>query len=131
MVRLARTKKSGRVFKLKKLEDEGVMIEEGETVAKRKKKKEEKENKDYEDFLDDIEADKDLQKGIKLYKNEDRLKQMSKEQLDKEIEDMELVDLMEDMNLEGEAAQELPVGEEAQGIDDLIARMDKVTIDKE
>jgi nonsense-mediated mRNA decay protein 3 len=119
------------VFKLKKLEDEGVMIEEGETVAKRKKKKEEKENKDYEDFLDDIEADKDLQKGIKLYKNEDRLKQMSKEQLDKEIEDMELVDLMEDMNLEGEAAQELPVGEEAQGIDDLIARMDKVTIDKE
>lgn len=49
--------------------------------------------------MDDIEADKDLQKGIKLYKNEDRLKHMSKDQLEKEIEDMELVGLMEDMNI--------------------------------
>lgn len=29
LVRLAKTRKGGRVFKLKKLEDEGVMIEEG------------------------------------------------------------------------------------------------------
>jgi hypothetical protein len=49
--------------------------------------------------MDDIEADKDLQKGIKLYKNEDRLKHMSQQQLDKEIEDMELVGLMEEMNI--------------------------------
>jgi hypothetical protein len=49
--------------------------------------------------MDDIEADKDLQKGIKLYKNEDRLKHMSKDQLEKEIEDMDLVGLMEDMNI--------------------------------
>ncbi len=29
--------------------------------------------------MDDIEADKDLQKGVKLYKNEDRLKHMNKQ----------------------------------------------------
>lgn len=83
LVRLAKVRKSGRVFKLKKLQDEGVMIEEGEGAAKRKKKKEEKDDKDFEDFMDDIEADKELQKGIKLYKNEDRLKHMTKQQLDR------------------------------------------------
>ena len=81
---MARVRKGARVFKLKKLEDEGVMIEEGE-AGKRKKKKQEKDEKDYEDFMDDIEADKDLQKGIKIYKNSDRLKHMSKDQLDKEL----------------------------------------------
>lgn len=45
------------------------MIEQNEGHGKRKKKKEEKDNQDYEDFLDDIEADKELQKGVKLYKN--------------------------------------------------------------
>jgi hypothetical protein len=44
--------------------------------------------------MDDIEADKDLQKGVKLYKNEDRIKHMKKEELDKELEDMDLVDMM-------------------------------------
>ena len=29
--------------------------------------------------MDDIEADKDLQKGVKLYKNDDRLKHMNKQ----------------------------------------------------
>jgi|JI61114C2RNA_FD_contig_31_1866625_length_299_multi_2_in_0_out_0_1 hypothetical protein len=33
--------------------------------------------------MDDIEADKDLQKGVKMYKNEDRIKHMNKEELDK------------------------------------------------
>lgn len=33
--------------------------------------------------MDDIEADKELQKGIKLYKNEDRLKHMTQQELDK------------------------------------------------
>jgi hypothetical protein len=38
---LAKGKKThGRVFKLKKLEDEGVMIEEGENIKKKKKKEE-------------------------------------------------------------------------------------------
>lgn len=38
--------------------------------------------------MDDIEADKDLRKGVKIYKNEDRIKHMGKEELDKELEDM-------------------------------------------
>ena len=44
-MRLTRHKKGPRVFKLKQLEDEGVMVEEGE--SKKKKKKEDKDNMDY------------------------------------------------------------------------------------
>lgn len=33
--------------------------------------------------MDDIEVDKDLQKGLKLFKNEDRLKHMTKDQLER------------------------------------------------
>ena len=43
---------------------------------------------DFEDFLDDVEADKDLQKGIKIYKNKDKLKHMTQVELEKELEDM-------------------------------------------
>jgi len=40
LVRLVRGRKTnGRAFKLKKLEDEGVMIEEGEGKKKKNKKK--------------------------------------------------------------------------------------------
>jgi len=43
LVRLAKRRNHhGRVFKLKKLEDEGVIIEEGENSRKKNKKKEEK-----------------------------------------------------------------------------------------
>jgi hypothetical protein len=38
LVRLAKIRKGGRLFKLKKLEDEGVMIEEGDGPKKKKKK---------------------------------------------------------------------------------------------
>jgi hypothetical protein len=53
---------------------------------------------------------------------------MSKQQLEQEIEDMELVGLMEDMEIKDQG--ELKEGEEAEGIDDLIAKMEKVTIEK-
>lgn len=79
--------------------------------------------------MDDIEADKDLRKGVKIYKNEDRIKHMGKEELDKELEDMQLVDMMEDMKIrEPEKEEEANNNEQAEGIDELISKMDKVTI---
>lgn len=40
----------------------------------------EAEDKDYEEFLDDVEADADLRKDVKLYKNSALLKKdMTKE----------------------------------------------------
>ena len=47
LVRLAKIRKGARIFKLKKLEDEGVMIEEGDGAKKKKKNKEEKDDKDF------------------------------------------------------------------------------------
>lgn len=54
LVRLAKVRKGGRIFKLKKLEDEGVIMEEAEGGKRKKKNKEDKEDKDFEDFMDDI-----------------------------------------------------------------------------
>jgi nonsense-mediated mRNA decay protein 3 len=132
LVRLARARKgNARAFKLKKLEDEGVMIEE-EQKRKKNKRKEAKEDEDFEDFLDDVEGDKDLQKGIRIYKNKDKLKHMTEEQLKKELEDLEIVGLLEDMNLEGGQAEEEALSKEEQdNIDDLISKMEHVAIDKE
>lgn len=62
------------------------MIEEGDSKKKKKKKnKDDKMDKDEQDFMDDIQVDKQLQKAINLYKNEDRLKHMTKEQLQNQI----------------------------------------------
>ena len=55
--------------------------------------------------MDDIQVDKDLQKGIKMFKNEDRLRHMNKEQLEKEIQEMEMVDLLEDLHINEPAEQ--------------------------
>lgn len=90
------------------------MVEEGEKKKGKKKKDEAKQEQDYQDFLDDVEGDKELQKEIKMYKNTDRLKHMSKQELDKEIEDMELVGLLEDMNINAaEKEEKQPNKEEA------------------
>lgn len=35
--------------------------------------------------MDDIQADRELQKKLNIYKNEERLKHMTKEELDNEI----------------------------------------------
>ena len=85
LVRLVKGKKNhnSRAIKLKRLEDEGVMIEEEETKKKKNKKKEDKEDKDYEDFMDDIEADQNLQKVVPIYKNKDRLKHMTEDELNR------------------------------------------------
>ena len=57
---------------------------------------------------------------------------MTKQELENEIEDMEIIGLMEDMNIhEPEKEENAKNEEQAEGIDDLIAKMEKVTIDKE
>lgn len=44
---------------------------------------------------------------------------------------MELVGLMEDMDIKEEQQGDVKEGEQAEGIDDLIAKMEKVTIEKQ
>jgi len=55
-----------RPFKLQRLEQD--VLDD-----KKRKKKLEKEADEYEDFLDDIAADKEMRKGVKLYMNKDTL----------------------------------------------------------
>ena len=57
---------------------------------------------------------------------------MSKEDLENELEELELIGKLEDMNIrEPEKEEEAGKGEEAEGIDDLIERIDKVHIEKD
>ena len=57
---------------------------------------------------------------------------MSKEELERELEELELIDGLRKLDIhEPENEEEVPPEDEAQGIDDLIKRMDKVTIEKE
>lgn len=108
------------------------MIEEEENKKKKNKKKEDKEEKDYEDFMDDIEADKDLQKVVPIYKNKDRLKHMTEDELNRQLEDLEIIGLIEEMNINEAEKEEVAINkEEAENIDDLISKMEKVTIEKD
>lgn len=127
-----------RAFKLRKLEDEGVMLDQDEKKkgGKKRRGESEGEEKDYEDFLDDVAADADLRKDMKIYMNQKvGLKNMTKQQLDEVLGEIEICELLEDMNMQDKKRQiegkEAGEGEELDGIDDLIARMDKVTIEKE
>jgi hypothetical protein len=80
LVRRVKNKKLAKLVKLKNLEDEGVMRDEAEpTKKKSQKKKEEKENQEYEEFIEDVLADDDMKKNLKIYKNKDALKHLSKE----------------------------------------------------
>ena len=89
------------------------MIEEGENNKKKKKKnKEDKLDKDEQDFMDDIQADKELQKKLNIYKNEDRLKHMTKEELDNEIQDLQIIGLMQDMDIKQPEKEQNAVNEE-------------------
>lgn len=72
------------------------------TKKKSQKKKEEKENQEYEEFIEDVMADDEMKKNIMIYKDKDALKHLTKEELDELKDELDLEDLMEDMNLEGE-----------------------------
>ena len=70
-----------------------------------------------------------MKKNLKIYKNKDALKHLTKEELDELKDELNLEELMEDMNIgsdqEEQANREV---EENDDIDDLIAKMEKVTI---
>ena len=55
---------------------------------------------------------------------------MNKEELEKELEDLEIVGLLDDMDI-NDVDRDEGNKEENEGIDDLIAGMEKVTIDQE
>lgn len=80
------------------------MIEEAEEQRVKKgpkKNKKNKEDEDYEEFLDDVEADPALRKEMNLYKNSKVLKKdMTKEQLDEILGEMDLCELFDDMNIQ-------------------------------
>lgn len=59
-------KRARRCFKLKRLEQEGVMIEEGRKKARQK----DKEQRDFDEFVEELEQDPDLRKNVNLYKQE-------------------------------------------------------------
>lgn len=72
-----------------------------------------------------------MKKNMKIYKNKDALKHMTKEELEELKDELDLEELMDDMNI-GEEEQEDAKREveDNDDIDDLIAKMDKVTIDR-
>jgi len=64
--------KKERIFKLKNLEKDGVIVDE-EKEGKKKSKKEKKNNKDeedYQEFLDEVETNPAMRAQMNLYKNE-------------------------------------------------------------
>lgn len=60
--RKARNPHQKKTFRLRRLDKEEV--EEGAT-----RKKVDKEANDYQEFLDDLAADKEMRKGVKMYVN--------------------------------------------------------------
>lgn len=74
-------------------------------------------------------ADDDMKKNITIYKDKDALKHLTKQELDELKDELDLEELMEDMNL-GEDMVGNDVEEENDQIDDLIAKMEKVTIER-
>lgn len=75
-------------------------------------------------------ADDDMKKNITIYKDKDALKHLTKEELEELKDEMDLEDLMEDMNLGQDGEEVNGEVEENEQIDDLIAKMEKVTIEK-
>ena len=83
--------------------------------------------------MDDVEADPDLRKNMKLYKDSTILRQnMTKEELEEALGELDLCEMLDDLKIEEvvEKNKEQP-DEENEGIDDLIAKMENVTIEKE
>lgn len=76
----------GRIWKLKRLQMDGVMVEENadENVKKGGKKKivaDQDKERDYEEFLDDIERDPLMREKINLYKNDEGIQKLSEKEL--------------------------------------------------
>lgn len=70
--------KDKRIFKLRRLEKDGVIVEEKE---KTKKKEIGKEEQDMEDFLNELEHDKNIRKNVNLYRDDENIKKLSAKEL--------------------------------------------------
>ncbi len=78
-----------RIFKVKRLEQENKMEEEGGKKKKVKGKhylflilvELEKEEEDYEEFLDEVGKNKEMRKNINLYRNEDGISKLTEKEL--------------------------------------------------
>lgn len=75
----------GRIFKLKRLQMDGVMVEENTEENQKKGKKknvaEQEKEKDYDEFLDDIERDPIMREKINLYKNDEGINKLTEKEL--------------------------------------------------
>ncbi|CAD8182449.1 unnamed protein product [Paramecium octaurelia] len=140
-----------RIFKLKRLEAQNVMEEEGGERKRNQQKKQNDQEEQFEEFLDDVEKDKEMRKNINLYRDEEKIKKLSKEDLkkkqkkqvqlqkkdnddewqdDDEEDDVKLEDLMKDLNLEDKPELAEPVDEAQDEINQFITKLEKVTIEK-
>ncbi|CAK94395.1 unnamed protein product (macronuclear) [Paramecium tetraurelia] len=139
-----------RIFKLKRLEAQNVMEEEGGERKRNQQKKQNDQEEQFEEFLDDVEKDKEMRKNINLYRDEDKIKKLSKEDLkkkqkkqvqqqkkdnddewqDDDEDDVKLEDLMKDLNLEDKPELAEPVDEAQDEINQFITKLEKVTIEK-
>lgn len=75
-----------RIWKLKRLQTDGVMVEEKEDQDGNKKSKkkiatDQDKERDFEDFMDDIERDPVLREKINLFKDEEGIKKLSTKDL--------------------------------------------------
>jgi hypothetical protein len=78
-----------RIWKLRRMEKDGVMVDEeggakgGKGAKGKGGKKDKNEEKDMEEFMDDIERDKDMRAKMALYRDEEAIKKLSPEELAK------------------------------------------------
>jgi hypothetical protein len=83
-------KNKKRIWKLRRLEKDGVMVDEEGGAPKKKgkggsKKDKLNEERDLEEFMDDIERDKEMRAKIALYRDEEAIKKLTPEELAKKL----------------------------------------------
>lgn len=71
-----------RIWKLKRMEQEGIMVDENPT-NKKKNKKIEKEQNDFEEFLEDVELNPDMRTNINLYKDQEAIKKLNPKEIER------------------------------------------------
>lgn len=78
--------------------------------------------------MDEVAENKELRKGVKLYKNKEVLDNLKEEQKKQVMGEIELCELMDELKL-GDV-QPNTYENDVEGIDQLISRMEKVTLEK-
>ncbi|EGR30265.1 hypothetical protein IMG5_136460 [Ichthyophthirius multifiliis] len=80
------TRRGPRIWKLKRMQMDGIMVDEEDENENTKKNKKKVKNDDFEEFMDDIEKDPKLRENINLYKDEDNIKKLSEKELAKKAQ---------------------------------------------